>query len=139
MNKKMLIAALITFPVLAAAILGLTKKLSSPESIEKLHSIATEGRLQNGEVYKKEFVPGYTDVQMIPMFHGSGGFMVIPFTYVYDDDYIIYIKANDGSGKTAMYHVRKDLYDAITIGSEFQWDSSSCSDEASYKRTRAEP
>lgn len=96
-------------------------------------------KLKHGEVYAKEFIPAHTVTMFVPMVHTTGKStwtQSVPFIYHYPDDYTVSIKANDGSGDTATYHVTKNVYDAVDIGYEFQWDSESCSDTAPYTRER---
>lgn len=94
-------------------------------------------KLQSGEVYDKKFTAAHTQIMMIPFVHSNGETSYTtytPFIYYYDDDYAISIKADDGSDETATYHVSKEVYDSIQIGSEFEYNSGTCSDNAPYTR-----
>lgn len=94
-------------------------------------------RLKSGEVYDKKFSEAHEEIKMIPVVRTDGEncyTTIIPMVYFYADDYIVFIKANDGTGKTAIYHVSKEVYELIEIGSEFEYDPKTCSTESKYTR-----
>lgn len=100
-----------------------------------------EPAIKNGEVYKKKYTPAHSETVFVPIITTNGKTTtttMIPMCYYYSDDYAVFIKSNDGSGATAVYHVEKDIYDQIEIGSEFEWDRDTCRDSAKYTRERAE-
>lgn len=84
--------------------------------------------ITSGEVYDKEFIPAHSEVQYMPtvIFDGkTTRTALIPYTFYYEDRYVIYIKAFDGENWQAEdFFVPEEVYNALRIGDMFEYDES---------------
>lgn len=87
-------------------------------------------KLEEGEVYDKQFIPAHTDHLLIPYIHynaasKSSYTILIPVARHHPDQYEICIKAmQDDEWVTETFYVPQDVYDAIEIGNYFHYDDS---------------
>lgn len=82
--------------------------------------------LTEGEVYEKEFIPAHSQMMIIPIIISNGKTtttIMMPYMYHYLDSWVIRIKDfQDEKWVTEDFYVSKDVYDAVTIGSEFKYE-----------------
>lgn len=101
-------------------------------------------KLEEGEVYDKQFIPAHTDHLLIPYIHynaasKSSYTIFIPVARHYPDQYEIFIKAmQDDEWVTETFYVPQDVYDAIEIGNYFHYDDSRDRTKPVYYDDRSE-
>lgn len=82
-------------------------------------------KITEGEVYEKEFIPAYNQMMIIPIVISNGKTtttMMIPYMYYYPDSWVIKIKDfQDNKWVTEDFYVSEEIYNAVTIGSEFKY------------------
>lgn len=90
-----------------------------------LFTFGCGNKLDEGEVYEKEFKPAYTQTLFIPLVISNGKSSIttlVPYFYHYPDRYVIRIKAfKDNDWLTNEIYVTQNVYDSIVIGSEFKY------------------
>lgn len=90
-----------------------------------LFTFGCGNKLDEGEVYEKEFKPAYTQTLFIPLVISNGKSStttLVPYFYHYPDRYVIRIKAfKDNDWLTNEIYVTQNVYDSIVIGSEFKY------------------
>lgn len=87
------------------------------------------GKLEEGEICEKAYLPESTVVSLIPMTICNGKTIttiLVPYTFHYPDRWRIKIKSlnpnSEGEYETAYYYVTKETYDDCEIGGMFQHD-----------------
>ena len=86
------------------------------------------GKLKEGEVYDKKFIPAHTSTLLISTVHTDGKTSyttVMPYTYFYPDSYEIDIRNYNEEDKkydTATYYVTEEVYNQCEIGSVFKYE-----------------
>jgi uncharacterized lipoprotein NlpE involved in copper resistance len=98
-------------------------------------------RLNSGEVYNKEYTPAHTQTMIIPIVISNGKTsetILMPYIYYYPDTWTLKIKDfQDNKWITDEYYVSKDVYDAVSVGNEFKYDSNRGDlDSQPYIRTK---
>lgn len=119
---KKIICALMAL-VLAAALVGCTKKITQ------------------GEVVDKQFTPAHTSTRVVPIVRSNGKTTTVTpvtFFYHYPDTYEITISGADKNGnqQKAVYRVTKEVFEAVEMGAEFIYDKNMRPDEPEYRRER---
>ena len=95
-----------------------------------------------GEVISKEFTPAHTQTALIPVIHTNGKTpytTFVPFIYYYNDKWEVTIQQYDDEQQEmlfATYRVTEEVYNAVTIGSEFVYSSDMEPKEPEYERER---
>jgi hypothetical protein len=98
--------------------------------------------ITEGEVISKEFTPAHTQIMFIPIVHTNGKTSyttLIPFIYYYNDKWEVTIQQYDDEQKemlSATYRITEEVFDAVTIGSEFVYSNDMEPLEPEYTRER---
>lgn len=83
------------------------------------------GKITEGEIYDKEFIPEKSWVMIMPIVHTDGKHTyttMVPIYYHHPDEYVIKIQSLDGENQ-ATYYVTEAVYDACEIGMLFEYDA----------------
>lgn len=121
---KMLISAVL-IAILVCSLVGCSPKITS------------------GEVIGKQFTPEHTTLQFVPLVMSNGKTTtttMIPVYYHYSDRWEITISGlnEDGELVKETFRVEKAVYDAVSIGAEFEYDKDMNPEEPEYIRERAD-
>ena len=98
--------------------------------------------ITEGEVISKEFTPAHTQIMFIPIVHTNGKTSyttLIHFIYYYNDKWEVTIQQYDDEQKemlSATYRITEEVFDAVTIGSEFVYSNDMEPLEPEYTRER---
>ena len=98
--------------------------------------------ITEGEVISKEFTPAHTQIMFIPIVPTNGKTSyttLIPFIYYYNDKWEVTIQQYDDEQKemlSATYRITEEVFDAVTIGSEFVYSNDMEPLEPEYTRER---
>ena len=98
--------------------------------------------ITEGEVISKEFTPAHTQIMFIPIVHTNGTTSyttLVPFIYYYNDKWEVTIQQYDDEQKemlSATYRITEEVFDAVTIGSEFVYSNDMEPLEPEYTRER---
>ena len=87
--------------------------------------------ITEGEVISKEFTPAHTQIMFIPIVHTNGKTSyttLVPFIYYYNDKWEEMLSAT--------YRITEEVFDAVTIGSEFVYSNDMEPLEPEYTRER---
>lgn len=101
---------------------------------------ACGGMITSGEVIDKTYTPAHTQLMIIPVTISSGKSfttVMVPYIYCYSDDWKITIQKYNcvkQEMSSATYRVTKDVYNSVTIGSEFVYDESYTPTAPEYTR-----
>ncbi len=121
-KKFMIVPALLTFAMLLISGCG--------------------NKLREGEVCGKEFREAYTTTRLMPLTISNGKTTtttLIPYIVRYPDRWSVTIKAYNEDNReweTATYWVAKEVFDAVNIGEQFEYDAETCLDDEPYTRER---
>ena len=89
--------------------------------------MASCDRLKEGEVYEKEFKPGYTTTRLMPICVSNGKTvttMLLPYIISYPDRWLVKIKKYNGKKWVwAEYYTTEEVYQTVNIGDEFRYMS----------------
>lgn len=83
-------------------------------------------KLQEGEVYEKNFIPEHTDHLILPLVISNGkttNVIMLPVRRHYPDQYEICIKAVQyDEWITATYYVTEEVYSTVDVGDYFRYE-----------------
>ena len=98
--------------------------------------------ITEGEVISKEFTPAHTQIMFIPIVDTNGKTSyttLVPFIYYYNEKWEVTIQQYDDEQKemlSATYRITEEVFDAVTIGSEFVYSNDMEPLEPEYTRER---
>ncbi len=99
-------------------------------------------KLREGEVCGKEYREAYTTIRLMPLTISNGKkttTRLFPYIIRYPDRWSVTIKAyteDNREWETAKYWVTKEVFDAVNIGAQFEYDAETCLDDEPYTRER---
>lgn len=98
-----------------------------------------EEKIEEGEVYSKNYEPEREWMQIMLMPNGNGGFLHLPMFFHDDEDWTLSIKKvnEKGEEKTRILYVPKQVYNEYNVGDYF-CVSPDCSDEDDIEKSRRE-
>lgn len=102
------------------------------------------GKITSGEVVEKWYTPAHTETRLVPLtiYNGkTSTIIMIPYVYHYNDTWNIKIQAWDESEKemqTAIYRVPEEVYNAVSVGGQFEYKKDMEPSEPEYTRNKAE-
>ncbi len=99
-------------------------------------------RLEEGEVYEKEFKPSYSRTMLMPLCISNGktiNTVMMPYVVSYPDRWLVKIKKYNGEKWLySEYYTSKEVYQSLNIGDEFKYISGRDLLEEPYSREKQE-
>lgn len=98
------------------------------------------GKMTEGEIYSKRFIPAHTDTMLIPTVYSDGKTsytILMPYVMTYPDAYEIKIRNYDEDKQkygTQTYYVKEDVWEQCEIGNVFKYDKDRDFTEMPYSR-----
>ena len=98
------------------------------------------GKMTEGEIYSKRFIPAHTDTMLIPTVYSNGETsytILMPYVMTYPDAYEIKIRNYDEDKQkydTQTYYVKEDVWHQCEIGNVFKYDKDRDFTEMPYSR-----
>lgn len=98
------------------------------------------GKMAEGEIYSKRFIPAHADTMLIPTIYSNGKTyytILMPYVMTYPDAYEIKIRNYDEDKQkydTQTYYVKEDVWKQCEIGNVFKYDKDRDFTEMPYSR-----